>query len=132
WRAEAAKRGERLPGWGGPGQRTKPNRVYPTLEAALTRFRFMPPQVPGNLFIADYIARRSLKRAPMEDGSGEGWTWRFDPFLWGKLDRSAMGEVAPGPNAAPMAHIFGDKSNIMRRQMGHSLNLIPADTPQII
>ncbi len=59
------------------------NRVYATLEEALTRFQFMPPQVPGNLFIADYIARRSLRPAPLPessgpDGSGEGWTWRFD------------------------------------------------------
>jgi len=51
-------------------------KVYPTIEAALARFRFMPPQVAGNLFVADFIARRSLKRAPMEDGSGEGWTRR--------------------------------------------------------
>ena len=56
---------------GGPPQRTQPNRVYATLEQALTRFRFMPPQVPGNLYIADFIARRSLKRAPMPDGSAQ-------------------------------------------------------------
>ena len=77
----------------GPPHRTRPNRVYATLEEALTRFRFMPPQAPGNLYVADFIARRSLKRAPMPDGSGEGWTWKFDPFLWAKLDRSAMQAV---------------------------------------
>ena len=101
------------------------------MPAALTRFRFMPPQVPGNLFIADYIARRSLKRAPMEDGSGEGWTWTFDPFLWSRLDRTGMTEPASG-KTAPLAHIFGDNSNIMRRHAGHGLDLIPAGTPQIV
>ena len=115
----------------GPPQRTRPNRVYPTLEAALTRFRFMPPQVPGNLYIADFIARRSLKRAPMEDGSGEGWTWRFDPFLWSKLDRSGMQNVTP-TQSAPLAHIYGDKSGIMRRHAGDTSSFIPAGVPNII
>jgi pimeloyl-ACP methyl ester carboxylesterase len=132
WRKEEEKAGRKVPQWRGMGQRTRPNKVYATLEEALARFRFMPPQVPGNLYIADYIARRSLKRAPMADGSGEGWTWRFDPFLWGKLDRSAMSEAAAGGGAAPMAHIFGDKSNIMRRHAGQLASLIPADAPQVM
>ena len=37
--------------------RTRPNRVYPTLEAALARFRFMPPQGCENTYIADFIAQ---------------------------------------------------------------------------
>jgi pimeloyl-ACP methyl ester carboxylesterase len=99
-------------------------RVYPTLEAALARFRLMPPQPAGNLYIADYIARRSLKRAPLPgaekgpDGSGEGWTWRFDPHMWAKLDRSVMNPPAAAARAiaTPMAHIYGDLSRIMERK----------------
>ncbi|HEY5070767.1 MAG TPA: alpha/beta hydrolase [Caulobacteraceae bacterium] len=134
WQKEEERQGRQAPHWPGRGQRTRPNRVYATLEEALARFRFMPPQVPGNLYIADFIARRSLKRAPLADGSGEGWTWRFDPFLWGKLDRSAMSEVVGRGPAAPMAHIFGDKSNIMRRHAASSqmANLIPPDAPSIM
>ena len=60
----------------------RPHNVYPTLEGALARFRLAPSQPCDNLYIADMIAREALKRAPMLDGSGEGWTWRFDPFLW--------------------------------------------------
>ena len=97
-----------------PQMRTQPNRVYPTMEAALGRFRFMPPQGCSNLYIADFIARRSLKRAPMEDG-GEGWTWRFDPFLWGKLDRTAMASMTLEPSWCPMMHIYGANSLIMKR-----------------
>jgi len=133
WQEEAAKRGETIQ-WRGPATRTKPNRVYATLEEALARFRFMPPQAPGSLFIADYIARKSLKRVPMPDGSGEGWTWRFDPFLWGKLDRTGM-QDAPMDRLAPMVHIYGDKSNIMKRHgmgSGHFKNLIPDDIAQIV
>ena len=140
WRKEAEERakatGEPMPDmsqWSrGPSQTNRPNRVYPTLEAALMRFRFMPPQVPGNLYVADWIARKSLKRAPLADGSGEGWTWKFDPGLWSKLDRSAMNEVS-NQNAAPMAHIYGDNSNIMRRHPGSSgSSMIPADAPHVV
>jgi pimeloyl-ACP methyl ester carboxylesterase len=94
-------------------------RVYPDLKSALARFRFMPPQAAGNLFVADFIARRSLKRAPLEDGSGEGWTWRFDPNMWVKLDRSLMtGMMNGGPPVVtiPLVHIFGDRSVVMSRR----------------
>ena len=137
WREEAIREGrhEDVRRMGGPPSRSKPNRVYATMEEALTRFRFMPPQVPGNLFIADFIARRSLKRAPMLDGSGEGWTWRFDPFLWGKLNRGGMQLATDTSRLAPLAHIHGDKSNIMRRRMQSETpanSPIPASTPQIV
>jgi pimeloyl-ACP methyl ester carboxylesterase len=128
WRRESAASGGR---WHGPAQRTRPNRVYATLEEALTRFRFMPPQAPGNLFVADYIARRSLKRAPMVDGSGEGWTWKFDPFLWGKLDRKPMTPPDPA-KAPPMAQIFGDRSAIMlRREMAGRGDYVPTNVPSV-
>jgi len=132
WRKEEEKQGRSVPSrWHGPGHRTRPNRVYATLAEALARFRFMPPQVPGNLYIADFIARRSLKRAPMADGSGEGWTWRFDPFFWVKLDRSAMTDAGPAPRA-PLAHIYGDQSNIMKRHAGQTARIIPPGTPNIV
>jgi len=129
WRREAEKQGGDARWRGPPRRRTQPNRVYATLEEALTRFRFMPPQVPGNLFIADFIARRSLKRAPMADGSGEGWTWKFDPFMWGKLDRSAMPTVDLA-KAPPLAQIFGDRSGIMRRrEAGVAADFLPDGIP---
>src|SRR5580700_1833888 len=97
-----------------PQRRTSPNRVYPTLAAALARFRFMPPQGCKNLFIADFIARRSLKRAPLPEG-GEGWTWRFDPQLWHKLDRTAMEALAMEESPTPLVQIVGEKSKIVQR-----------------
>jgi len=124
----------RPPGrWRGPNQRGGPNKVYPTLESALARFRFMPPQVPGNLYIADFIARRSLKPAPMVDGSGEGWTWRFDPGLWNKLDRTGMTALDVS-NAAPMIHVYGDRSAIIRRHGpgGRGQDHIPPSTPTVV
>ena len=119
--------------WGGPPRMGGANRVYPTLETALTRFRFMPPQVPGNLYIADFIARRSLKPAAMPDGS-DGWTWKFDPELWAKLDRTGMTPTVSAEDGAPMAHIYGDRSAIIIRhqEMGRGLDMIPASAPRVV
>ncbi|HWF00644.1 MAG TPA: alpha/beta hydrolase [Caulobacteraceae bacterium] len=130
---EAAARGEPAGRWRGPPQRSGPHRVYATLEQALTRFRFMPPQAPGNLFIADFIARRSLKRAPLPDG-GEGWTWKFDPGLWSKLDRTEMFAAPKGTASVPMAHIYGDRSAIIRRHHadGRDAEMLGPDIPRIV
>ncbi|MGI9169964.1 MAG: alpha/beta fold hydrolase, partial [Caulobacteraceae bacterium] len=127
----AEKRQGEARGWRGLSQRGGANRVYATFEQALARFRFMPPQACANLYIADFIARRSLKRAPMADGSGEGWTWRFDPSLWARLDRSAMADVS-AKDAAPLAHIWGDRSEIIRRHGATGSDLLPADAPRIV
>ena len=119
-------------GFRAPQMRTKPNRVYPTLEEALARFRFMPPQGCSNLYIADFIARRSLKRASLEDGSGEGWTWRFDPFLWGKLDRAAMMAMSLEDSATPLVHIYGADSKIIARVAEAGLSFLPADLKRVV
>jgi pimeloyl-ACP methyl ester carboxylesterase len=111
-------------GFRGPQARTQPNRVYPTLEAALARFRLMPPQGCENLFIADFIARRSLKQVRLEDG-GEGWTWRFDPFLWSRLDRGALEGLLDGATeTVPAVHILAEKShNVLHAQEAGLQNL---------
>jgi pimeloyl-ACP methyl ester carboxylesterase len=109
-------------------------RVYPDIASALARFRLMPPQVAGNLFVADFIARRSLKRAPLEDGSGEGWSWRFDPNMWTKLDRSAMMGLTAGGKptvTTPMAHIYGDRSVVMSRRASSQPSPLPDDILEI-
>jgi pimeloyl-ACP methyl ester carboxylesterase len=64
-----------------PGLRSftpRPTRLYPSLADALARFRFAPEQPCENLYIADHIARTSLKEVRADDGSAV-WTWRFDP-----------------------------------------------------
>ena len=106
-----------------PQARTLPNRVYPTLEAALARFRFMPPQGCENPFIADFIARRSLRRAPLE-GGGEGWTWRFDPLLWSKLDRSAMEAAILEDSVTPIVHVLGSRSKVIEHFQADPVGLL--------
>lgn len=103
--------------WRGPPRRTKPSRVSPTLEEALTRFRLMPPQDCKNHYVVDYIAREALHPAPMDDGSGQnGWTWRFDPFIWSKMDFSGEWESGALLAAAKcrLAFVWGAQSKLMQ------------------
>jgi len=101
--------------WKGPPDRAdRAPPVYDTFEAALARFRLMPPQGCGNLYLVDHIARGSLKPAPRADG-GEGWTWRFDPRLWQKMDRRVAMESEQDLVAAlcPMAFVWGEQSMLV-------------------
>lgn len=112
----------------------RPSRVYQTLESALARFRLMPPQPAGNPFIADFIARRSLKRVPMPDGSGDGWTWRFDPNMWAKLDRERAMSGDFGQAAGvktPMVHIYGAKSRIVEHRKAGAPSPFPPEIVEI-
>lgn len=59
--------------------------VYPSFQAAMERFRLLPEQTCDNAFLLDHIARQSLKQATRPDGT-PGWTWKFDPKLWDKLE----------------------------------------------
>src|SRR4029453_8563161 len=54
----------------------RPKRIYDSLAQALSRFRFAPDQDCENLFIADWIARSSLRQFRRADDS-VGYTWRF-------------------------------------------------------
>lgn len=62
-------------------------RIYASEAEALTRFRFSPDQPCANFYIVDWIARHSLRQVKAADGR-TGWTWKFDPFMWSRLDRS--------------------------------------------
>ena len=75
--------------WEGPPRRARGSRAYATLEAALARFRLAPPQPCENHYIADYIARHSLKQVENEAGQ-TGWIWKFDPGIFVNFEFSAM------------------------------------------
>lgn len=112
--------------WNGPPARKEPNRVYPTLAEALARFRLAPPQGCGNLYIADFIARRSLKEV---EG---GWTWKFDPFMWSNFDRADLAELLPRLRA-PLAMIWGDRSKLVDQEaLDYMFGLMPADMPRVV
>ena len=45
-------------------------------------------------------------------GSGEGWTWKFDPDLFPRLDPSPLKSLL-GNALGPTAHICGDRSQVI-------------------
>jgi pimeloyl-ACP methyl ester carboxylesterase len=103
--------------------------VYPTLEQALARFRFAPTQTCENVFIADAIARESLKQVTGQ--SGEGWTWRFDPFLWKNMRRSSSTPLIPKARC-PIALIRGERSRLIRAEdAAYMMSLLPKAAPHV-
>jgi pimeloyl-ACP methyl ester carboxylesterase len=88
----------------------RPTRLYPSLTAALARFRFAPEQPCDNLYIADHIARTSLKQVASHDG-GAAWTWRFDP----KVAPVGPGDAAQALREAqcPLAIGWGSDSALV-------------------
>jgi pimeloyl-ACP methyl ester carboxylesterase len=110
----------------------RPNRVYADLPSALARFRFAPPQVCQNLYLADHIARGSLKRAPLDDGSGaQGFTWRFDPDQWRDM---RMENPVPDFQSlqCPVSIVWGAQSLLFDAEiLAYLASLAPAGSPRI-
>lgn len=97
------------PGQGPPprlAQGRDRNPRYPTLEAALRRFRFLPEQDSGMPEIIDWMARNALHQVPPSGEDPGGWTWRFDPRFWRNFTPGAFGVRV----AVPMGIIVGGKS----------------------
>ena len=119
-RAEEAERRR-----GRPDGPARPHRLYPTLAEALRRFRFAPEQPCDNLFIADLIARRSLRET---EG---GWVWKFDPFLWSEF---AIGDTPSllASVACPFALVWGDRSMLMPPELTERMvATLPAGSPAV-
>jgi pimeloyl-ACP methyl ester carboxylesterase len=64
-------------------------RTYPDLEAAVARFRTVPPQPHYLPYVMDHVARRSLRPA---DG---GWTWKFDRRIFFQFAGTMRGVAYP-------------------------------------
>src|SRR5262249_24549422 len=83
--------------------RIKPKEIYPTLDAALRRFKLIPPQPCANHFILEHIARHSLVAVK------GGWHWKFDDGLF---DAFELGNIPEMVDAllCPLAVLYGEKS----------------------
>lgn len=84
------------------------NRIYPTIEEPISRFRFLPNQPCEELYLVDYIAREGLTRAPMAEG-GAGWTWKFDPSQGRNFDIHFDRDLLVAARC-PLAFMYGEKS----------------------
>jgi pimeloyl-ACP methyl ester carboxylesterase len=54
-----------------------PLRVYPTRQAAISRFRTIPDQ-PALPYLREYVAEHSVRQ------TAAGWVWKFDPAIFGR------------------------------------------------
>jgi pimeloyl-ACP methyl ester carboxylesterase len=109
----------------------RPKRIYDTLEQALGRFRFAPHQDCANLFIADWIARASIRQFRRNDDS-IGWTWRFDPQCFtGFRHGSPANDLAVAQ--CPIAVIGGSRSGfVTERRMYELAPHIPKGSPFVV
>ena len=86
-----------------PESHSRP-KVYPTFDVAKSRFRLQPAQTCENDYLVEYIARNSVERV------SEGWVWKFDEELNGRLE----GEADPGADlqaaTLPVELIYGENS----------------------
>ena len=57
----------------GPGRDVEPEKRYPSREAAIARYRLMPPGEWPDPDITAYLAHASLREHV------DGWGWKFDP-----------------------------------------------------
>lgn len=110
----------------------RPTQVYPTIETALARFRFMPPQGCDNLYIADHIARTSLREVPAQADMPGGYTWRFDPFMW-KDYHAGNSSIDLANVKCPVALLFGARSSFLAEDVvPYMSDLAPAGTPVVM
>jgi pimeloyl-ACP methyl ester carboxylesterase len=65
------------------------SRTYPDIEAAVARFRTVPPQDHYLDYVIDFVARHSLREA---DG---GWQWKFDRRIFEQFGRGVRGLAVP-------------------------------------
>lgn len=99
--------------------------VYPTLAAALARFRWEPPQPTRNDYICDFIARESVQRV------AGGFSWKFDPKMWLDFHVPRTFELLDGVRC-PVALVWGAESALLTPAVAAAmLARLPAETRHI-
>lgn len=106
------------------------HRLYPSQDAAVQRFRLSPPQPCENRWILEHLARDAVRPVTGPDGT-TGWSWRFDPKLWGGVaDSDIWSELADV--RCPVALVRGEKSPLMgARMMKAMCDALPGSVPVI-
>jgi pimeloyl-ACP methyl ester carboxylesterase len=113
-----------------PRASSREHSVRPSLEAIVARFRLAPPQACANLYILDFIARRSARQA-VNAGGGSGWSLSFDPHFWEKFGRLDAFELLKAVRA-PLAIIRGSKSQLFQAEDAAYLRTVIApDSPYV-
>ena len=102
-------------------------KTYEKLETAVARFRLLPPQPCETVHVVDHIARNSLKRV---EG---GWSWKFDPNLWAKLEYQRRDpEVLRDTAICPLAFFRGADTSLVTDEIWAFMHdTFGSDTPMV-
>ncbi len=66
-----------------------------------------------------------------EQGEGEGWTWRFDPFMWRGFTYEERAEFLARVKC-PLAIMWGDRSKLVTPAIAEYMRgLVPPETPMV-
>lgn len=115
---------------GGPPRTARKTRIYSEQDAAVRQFRFMPQQPVEHRFIADFIARHSLREVTTASGTA-GWTWRFDPMLWARYEGGRTTDALQSLGC-PLANLYGERSSLVYPEVVASQrDLLPPGSPFI-
>lgn len=101
------------------------HHLYPTIARALARFRLLPPQVCENLYLLDFVARKSLREV---EG---GYSWKFDPQIWRNF---SIGDMAARlrDTKCRVAIFRGEHSVLMPPAVGEFMfNLLGRSAPVV-
>jgi len=113
----------------GSGNPDKPNKRYPSYEAARARYILSPPQPVEEPFLLDYIAYHSMKQ------DGDIWTWKFSPEVFRRSNKPAewlnMGKrLVQAPGRKAIVHgenslLFSqDSANYIREIGGNDIPIV--------
>jgi pimeloyl-ACP methyl ester carboxylesterase len=101
--------------------------VQHSLAAVVARFRLMPPQACDNLFILDFIARRSAHEVVDEDGR-PGWALCFDPHFSEKFTASTRSRSS----RRRIALVRGARSQLLKEaDADYLMSFCPPGSPHI-
>jgi pimeloyl-ACP methyl ester carboxylesterase len=88
------------------GRMFRAPKTYASLDEAIEHFHLVPPQPIMTPYVVDHVARHSLHEV---DG---GWTWKFDPHIFGGFSPSMFGEHLSRARCR-MAVFHGELSHIV-------------------
>src|SRR5271166_3247023 len=112
-----------------PRATKREHSVRPSLEAVVARFRLAPPQACDNLFILDFIARRSV--AQVRAAGKNGWALSFDPHFWEKFTRIDPTSLIATARS-PLALVRGARSQLFHPEdAAYLLGLMPPGSPYV-
>ena len=95
-------------------------KLYPSVEVAVSRFRLQPPQPCENSFILNYIARHSIEHLD------DGFTWKFDDEHLQRMAPISDLEEDFTNLKAKCALIYGENSkSFSKKSAEHMKGLLP-------